>query len=366
MADSVAPYFTNRYPGFDTNFTVYTITLTTSGGSYFYQWSRTGNAPSNNPSGEIIVQLDWSQMAGSPTDVFDPFNDDTSTTIVAGIAATVLSQTNAIADLNGHALAEFPLHLIGHSRGGSLVNDLSRILGTNGIWVDHLTTLDPHPVNNDGFSEPGFFPDDATAEITYATVLYDDFYWQVIGTGFDFDGESVPGAYNRQLTTLSGGYHNSSSLAPHHSNTHLWYFGTFMDTNTPASYNIGGDSATIRRVDARLMVAASTKTTVFNTRVLIYSLIGGGNRLSTDQLLGLPSDPAIVDCFNQWWDLGAGVTSNRTALATNNGTWPNIMRFNITGTNVVSYARNFQVGFYYQYGGRSTNLTAEVFSRRRL
>ena len=56
MADSVAPYFTNRYPGFNTNLTIYTITLTTSGGSYFYQWSRSGNAPSNNPAGEIVVQ----------------------------------------------------------------------------------------------------------------------------------------------------------------------------------------------------------------------------------------------------------------------------------------------------------------------
>jgi hypothetical protein len=356
MAGYVPPYFTNRNPGFGTNFTIYTIVLGT-GGSYHV--SRAGNAPSNNPAGEILVELDWSQLSGSPTDIFNPANNDTSTTIVAATTAGILSQTNSIADLNGHALAEFPLHLIGHSRGGSLVNELSHDLGTNGIWVDHLTTLDPHPVNNDGFNQSGFFPTDATAKVTYATVLYHDNYWQNIGTGFDFDGESVPGAYNRQLTTLSGGYNNSSGeLAPNHSNVHLWYFGT-MDTNTPASYNIGGDTASVTSSERGAWWVPYENAGV--TAGFLYSLIGGANRLSTDHPLGLPSNPAIVDGFNQWWDLGAGVSSNRTALTTNSGVWPNMIRFNVTGTNVVTSGQSVSVGFYYQYGGPSTNLTAQFY-----
>ncbi len=356
MAGYVPPYFTNRNPGFGTNFTIYTIALGTGGS---YRVSRAGNAPSNNPAGEIIVQLDWSALSGSPTDLFNPGNNDTSTTIVAATTAGILSQTNTIADLNGHALAEFPLHLIGHSRGGSLMNELSRDLGTNGIWVDHLTTLDPHPVNNDGFNEPGFFPTDATAKVTYSTVLYRDNYWQNIGTGFDFDGEPATGAYNRQLTSLGGGYNGQSGeLAPNHSNVHLWYFGT-MDTNTPASYNIGGDTATI---DAT--ARGAWWLPYENSGVIagfLYSLIGGANRLSTDRPLGLASGSAIVDGFNQWWDLGAGVSSNRTALTTNSGAWPNIIRFNITGANVVTSGQSVSVGFYYQYGGPSTNLTAQFY-----
>src|ERR1700759_1646707 len=55
MADSIAPYFKNRYPGFNTNLTIYTVTLTTSGGKNFYQWSRTGRAPATNAPGGTML-----------------------------------------------------------------------------------------------------------------------------------------------------------------------------------------------------------------------------------------------------------------------------------------------------------------------
>jgi len=327
MAGAVAR--SARFPG--TNYTTYTITLTTDGSNYFYQWSRSNSIPSATDSGEIIVKLDWSQMAGGG----GSGSYNLSTYVVANIASTVLLQTNAISDLGGHALAEFPLHLIGHSRGGSLVSELSRRLGTNGVWVDHLTTLDPHPVNNDGNSEI-FFPTDASASNTCATVLFCDDYWQHLGDGlFTPNGESVAGAYVRQMTNLSGGYSSS------HSDAHLWYHGT-IDWNTPTS----DTEATITNAERQAWWISSEQRGT-NTGFL-YSLIGGGDRLSFQQPMG-PGTRAIRDGYNQMWDLGAGIANNRAALATNNGTWPSLIRFNRTDTNQLAYGQALGVRFYYQW-----------------
>ena len=51
-----------------------------------------------------------------------------------------------IPEMGGRPLAQLPLHLIGHSRGGSVVTEMARLLGAQGVWVDQVTTLDPRPV----------------------------------------------------------------------------------------------------------------------------------------------------------------------------------------------------------------------------
>lgn len=362
MAEAIPNY--RSFPG--TNYTMYTITLTVDGnGDYYFQSARTKGSPSVTDSGEVIVKLDWSQMAGSPTDVVDPFNDDTSTHTVASVASYVLLQTNTIADLNGHALVEYPIHLIGHSRGGSLMNEISRVLGTNGIWIDHLTTLDPHPLNNDGNDDPGFFPTDASASETWANVLFRDNYWQNFSTGLsdlvDPDGEFAAGAYNRQLYNLSGGYGSTDSISPYHSNVHLWYYGT-IDWNTPVTYDYPADDDTAT-IDASMRTSWWVGYEQAGTNAgFEYSLIGGGNRLSTDQPLG-PGFPAIDAGFNQNWDLGAGTSANRSLLPSNNGTWPNIIRLNVTGSNVVTAGNAIYTTLYYQYAGRS-NVTVSIYFDR--
>ena len=343
----------NRMPGYETfpgtNFTIYKITLTTDGANhYFYQWSRTnGVAPALTDSGEIIVKLDWSQMAGGG-------QYDITTSNVAAIASFVL-QTNAIDELGGHALAEFPIHLIGHSRGGSLINEMSRQLGTNGLWVDQLTSLDPYPLNNDGNSDP-FFPTDASASNTFVNVLFRDNYYQTLSTGLiPFNGEPAAGAYNRHLTSLSGGYNNvSGTSAPYHSNVHLWYHGT-VDWTTPTSDNSASITGSERSAWWAPYEQQGTNTG------FIYSLIGGADRTSPIMPLG-PGFSAIRDGYNQFWDLGAGTANNRTTLPTNNGGWPNPIKFNRVDTGQVLQGQSISVKLYYQWARPSTsNATFQVY-----
>ena len=262
-----------------------------------------GGPPTAMDSGEVVIKLDWGQLA----------NNDFSTYQVAAALLPALLQTNFILGLAAHSLAEYPLHLVGHSRGGSLICELSRLLGTNGIWVDHLTTLDPHPLNNDGFNDaPVYTIVDASAR-TYENVLFHDNYFQIID--FLFYGEPVHGAYTRQLTDLNGGY---SGVGGAHSDVHLWYHAS-VDLRTPASDSVSSVAAAQRQT---WWTAAERSGT---NAGFLFSLTGGANRLNAREGL------------NQRWDIGAGVSNNREPLGATTVAWPNIIRLQLAGTNLTYY-----------------------------
>jgi hypothetical protein len=322
------------YPGFPgTNFSCYSITISESGGTIVA--SRTllsGSSPLAMDSGEILIKLDWSSLAG----LFGA-----SSTEVAGGAVNALLSTSLFPELGGRALAELPLHLAGHSRGSSVISEMARLLGAQGVWVDHVTLIDPHPVFELG---------DAAVRV-WQNVLFAESFWQMNSDFTCPNGESAVGAYNRFLSNLSGGY----SCA--HSDVHLWYHGT-IDLATPT----GDSDATITSAERQTWwTAAEAAGAQAGFR---YSRIGGGDRLSTAEPAGQGTG-RIRDGVNQRWDFGAGTSANRVALPANNGLWPNVIVVNLTGTNTIAPGASTTAGFSYQ-SGASTNqfVTAQLFLDR--
>jgi hypothetical protein len=334
MANRI-PYY-HSFPG--TSYAFYKLHFYYSGGFYYLTWTRLGGTqPSLTDSSEIVVALDWSQLADG---------NSYNTYQIASAVVPALLSTNFISELNGHALAELPIHLIGHSRGGSLACEMSRQLGTNGVWVDHVTTLDPHPLNDPVFPLDALLYSavDAPAQ-TYLNVLFADNYWQDVA--LLVYGKSVYGAYVRELFNVSGGYQNIGDSYYPHSNVHLWYHAT-VDERVPAD-------------DSEALVTGTEFANWYTSYEdwgieagFKWSLIGRGDRTSSDLPQGF-GYPAIRDGYNQAWDLGAGQTGNRVSLPSNNGNWPNVVKVNVIGTNQVPQGTNIAVKFFYQWARPSTS-----------
>jgi len=320
------------YPGFPgATYSCYQISITRNGsGQYLTAATLIGGVPPLlTDSGEIVVKLDWSTLSslGGP-----------STTTIAQVAVSALLSTTLIPDMGGRPLAELPLHLVGHSRGGSVITEMARLLGAEGIWVDQVSTLDPRPVSQFG---------DASVT-SWVNVLFADNFWQTMGDGLIVpNGQSVFGAYNRKLLVLGGGYSSS------HSDVHLWYHGT-IDLATPTS-------------DTQANITASERSTWWTSTEMsgaaagfLYSLIGGGDRL-TNLEPGGAGTGRIIDGFNKNWDLGGGVAANRTALPANSGSWPNAIRF-VLATNTIPAGQSFGATLYHQAGASAAgNIDLAIF-----
>ncbi len=166
---------------------------------------------STGSTGEILIILDWSKVGdyltgGPPTQ-----------NVAKVVVDKILTSQN-----NKPPLAELPVHLVGHSRGGGMVCEIARLLGEKGIIVDHLTALDPHPLTTSD-PQPLFSKIIDTAAAIYENVVFADVYLQ----NSEYPtGEPVPGSYNRAWGTMSGGYHNNVSFFPNHRNIYLMYQGT--------------------------------------------------------------------------------------------------------------------------------------------
>ena len=317
-----------------TNTTCYTIAITKNAQGQFVAAATfiSGTNPVVAASGEMLLKLDWSSLSSF---------GGTSTTNIAIAAAQALLATDLIPALGGHALVEMPLHLAGHSRGASVVAELARLLGAEGIWVDHLTTLDPVPVASLG--DPPM--------ALYANVLYADNYWQNLNVLFDPQGQSFTGAYNRKLTNLTG------AATSAHSDVHLWYHGT-IDFTTPLTV----DGATITSAERQNWWTPFEQQGT--NAGFCLSLIGGGDRLSSAEPAGV-GNGRISDGFNRNYPLGGGSPANRIDLPANRGAWPNPILLTHTATSPLPAGATFDFTLQHQSGTNpAVNVTLQVFLDR--
>lgn len=287
-----------------------TITVTGSKGALIATCSNWNYDLTTATSAEIVVLVNWTAVSNHL------IKGVTAQEVAAAVAPKIYQSQNA-----KPALAELPIHLIGHSRGGGMVFEIARLLGLQGVEVDHVTALDPHPLtatDPQGAAAP-FGPGstiDTPIQI-YDNILFADNYWQNIAYP---KGQTITGAYNRLWTSMPGGYHNeigytynilgTSYNFSDHLNTILAYHGT-INLATPA--NNGQATMT------------STERAWFNTYEnagqksgFVYSLDIAGDRKSADTPNS--GDAVIAGYHNNSYLGGSGA---RVAIS-RSGSWPNL------------------------------------------
>jgi len=289
-----------------------TITVTGATGNLTATCSPWNVNLDSSSSGEIVIVVDWHAVS-------DHLVNRVAAQEVAAVVAPKIYQAQG-AD---RALAELPIHLIGHSRGGGMVCELARLLGEQGIEVDHLTPLDPHPLTS---SEPTqSIPPTIDTEVAVPeNVLFTDSYWQNITYP---EGEYVTGAYNRQWESMPGGYHNTTyDTIGDHLNVHLMYHGT-VDLTTPTDDTEGTLDSTER---AAWFNTYETDGGVGGQNAgFIYSrLEGSGDRWSTDA--PVVGGDQIVDGIHD--DLLLGGAGARSTLGWSSAHWPNVITVDVSNT----------------------------------
>jgi hypothetical protein len=164
-------------------------------------------ATSIDISGGAIILLDWVGISNEPL-IYS----------TEGIASRFFDYLFSTTDhTGGHFLFEVPLHFIGHSRGASLNSAMIYALAYNGVLVDHVTTLDPHP------STAGSADDWEVA--SYINILFAENYWR---HGLAPQGDSVAGAFDVNLDDEFDGAGDPD--CSEHSAVHTYYYGTMNTT----------------------------------------------------------------------------------------------------------------------------------------
>jgi len=262
---------------------------------------------STGNSGTILATLDWSAVANHL------FSGISSQEVAAAVINSLI-----ISQQEKAPLAQLPIHLIGHSRGAGLICELSRLLGEQGIIVDQVTLLDPHPLTASDQQPHNKIID--TPISIYENIVFADCYYQNIAYP---QGEYLDGTYNRYFPTLPGGFHrNLLSIYPDHRNTYLMYQGTINLDNPVAN----GEA----KMDNREREAWFNENEESGARTgFHYSRIkNSGDRLSNETPIHNGNS------INQGLHPEMGGNGNRTPLTWRAASWPNIASLKISKAGV--------------------------------
>ena len=319
MCDAISTNFLNGARNYGT------ITVTGSAGNLVATCNPWNVGLSGGANGDILIVLDWSAVA------------DSLTTGVTAQSVAAVVVNDIVTGQNGQRpLAELPIHLIGHSRGGGLVCELARLLGNYGVVVDQLTPLDPHPLTASDPQPPfGSAVIDTPAAI-YQNVVFADVYSQTNAYPM---GEYLSGGYNRLWASLIGGYNNNASpynTYAEHRNVLLLYQGTVTLTN-PVNNGEATMDATERAAWYNAYEAAGT-----NTGFTYSRLEGTGFRTSADAPVS--GGDAIVAGLNNASVFGG--SGARSSLAWSQAVWPNVAQIQVltNGTALGSGACQIPIG----------------------
>jgi N-acetylmuramoyl-L-alanine amidase/FlaG/FlaF family flagellin (archaellin) len=269
---------------------------------------------SNNPEiditqfGGAIVLLDWSDASGGV-----PCENAVSTTDIGDLAFQHLfGRLHA-----GHSLIEVPVHLIGHSRGASVISRVAYQMARAGeAWVEHFTALDPHPAGPCDWNNSSF--------PVYANTIFADDYYR---TGEGFNGEAIDGA---AITSLNGIVTSGYSS---HTDVHTYYHGSIPEDLLPGT-----------QVDGRTILTSWYDDSLSPTRPPRYLTGFAFSRMLPDGLILRPDEGIHPDAF------GTG-TRQTVPIASGNSALPNIAMDDLYlsgGNYTVHVGDSVPLSYFYQ------------------
>lgn len=203
-------------------------------------------------NGPIVLVFDWA----TESDLNSGGAQGMAEAAADALYAALRDARFADAAFQGLDPLAFDVHFIGHSRGTVVHSEAVERLALAGVAVDHVTMIDPHPVNGTLDDEQALPipPDfgDSVPQVWTNVAFADDYYRDDGGSdgavnrihSLDFDGTRVPDAdvkvdLDCQISDLGVTSEsndldadladiNDLALDHEHVKSHAWYYGTIL------------------------------------------------------------------------------------------------------------------------------------------